>query len=103
MRARAQSFVALVSLLACSACAFALDPSLDVSQYAHTAWKVRDGFSKGLLTSVAQTPGGYLWFGTESGLFRFDGIRAVQWQPPSGQQLPGSVITGLLTARDGPL
>ena len=26
-------------LLASSVCAFALDPSLDVSQYAHTAWK----------------------------------------------------------------
>src|SRR6185295_9149255 len=26
--------------------ALALDPSLDISQYAHTAWRVRDGFSK---------------------------------------------------------
>ena len=24
--------------------AFALDPSLDLSQYTHTVWKVRDGF-----------------------------------------------------------
>jgi hypothetical protein len=26
-------------VLAACPCAFALDPSLDVSQYAHTAWK----------------------------------------------------------------
>lgn len=26
---------------------FALDPSLEVSQYAHTAWKIREGFATG--------------------------------------------------------
>src|SRR5690242_18347298 len=30
-------------LLAGRPCAFALNPALDVSQYAHTSWKVRDG------------------------------------------------------------
>jgi signal transduction histidine kinase/ligand-binding sensor domain-containing protein len=83
--------------------AFALNPSLDISQYAHTAWKVRDGFSKGRITSVAQTPDGYLWLGTEFGLLRFDGVRNVPWQPPAGQQLPNSFIRYLLTARDGRL
>ncbi len=34
---------------------------------------------------------------------RFDGVRATPWQPPSGQQLPGSLITSLLAARDGTL
>src|SRR5216684_381258 len=90
-------------LLAWGPGAYALDPALDISQYAHTAWKVRDGFSKGVITSLARTPDGYLWVGTESGLLRFDGVRAVPWQPPSGQQLPGNLITALLTARDGTL
>jgi hypothetical protein len=35
------------------------------SQYTHTAWKVREGFSKGVIFSIAQTPDGYLWLGTE--------------------------------------
>ena len=30
-------------MLLCCPGAFALDPVLDVSQYAHTAWKVREG------------------------------------------------------------
>lgn len=38
---------------------FALDPSLDISQYAHTSWTVRDGFFKGNVFSIAQTPDGY--------------------------------------------
>jgi hypothetical protein len=83
--------------------AFSLDPSLDVSQYAHTTWKVRDGFVKGVLTSLAQTPDGYVWVGTESGLYRFDGVRALLWQPPAGQQLPGEIVSNLLTAQDGTL
>jgi signal transduction histidine kinase/ligand-binding sensor domain-containing protein len=83
--------------------ALALDPSLDVSQYAHTAWKVREGFAKGEISSIAQTPDGYLWLGTEFGLLRFDGVRAVPWQPPAGEQLPSNFISGLLVAHDGTL
>jgi signal transduction histidine kinase/ligand-binding sensor domain-containing protein len=81
----------------------ALDPSLDVSQYAHTAWKIRDGFTKDVINAIAQTPDGYLWLGTDSGLYRFDGVRAVPWQPSAGPQLPGGRITSLLVARDGTL
>ncbi|HYV13004.1 MAG TPA: two-component regulator propeller domain-containing protein [Pyrinomonadaceae bacterium] len=82
---------------------FALDPKLDVSQYAHTSWKIRDGFPKGEITSIAQTSDGYLWLGTESGLFRFDGVRSVLWRPPANQELPSSFIFSLLVARDGTL
>jgi signal transduction histidine kinase/ligand-binding sensor domain-containing protein len=77
--------------------------ALDVSQYAHTPWKVRDGFVKGVISSIAQTPDGYLWLGTEFGLLRFDGVRNVPWQPPSGQSLPSNRIFSLLAARDGTL
>ncbi len=84
-------------------CAFALDPSLDISQYAHTAWKIREGAFKGIILAIAQTPDRYLWLGTEFGLLRFDGEKNVPWQPPAGEQLPSSNITGLLAARDGTL
>jgi PAS domain S-box-containing protein len=90
-------------LLALCAGAPALDPSLDVSQYAHTAWKVREGFAKGDIYSIAQTPDGYLWLGTEFGVLRFDGVRAVLWQPPPGQNLPSNQIFRLLASRDGTL
>ena len=46
--------------------ALALDPALDVSQYGHTAWRIRDGFSNQLITAFAQTSDGYLWLGTQS-------------------------------------
>ena len=100
---RTRGSTSLTLLLACCTFAFALDPTLDVSQYAHTAWKIRDGFAKGVISALAQTPDGYLWLGTESGLLRFDGVHPVYWQPPSGQQLPGTLITSLLVAHDGTL
>jgi ligand-binding sensor domain-containing protein len=93
----------LIILLASCVCAFALDPSLDVSQYAHTMWKFRDGFTKGAVFAITQTPDGYLWLGTEFGLVRFDGRRAVPWQPPRNQDLPPGGINALLVSRNGTL
>src|SRR5580700_6446394 len=81
---------------------FALNPSLDISQYGHNAWTVRDGFSVGTIFAMAQTPDGYLWLGAEFGLFRFDGIHCIPWQPPAGQHLPSSPYS-LLVTRDGTL
>jgi signal transduction histidine kinase len=81
----------------------ALDPSLDISQYAHTAWTVRDGFSLGNIYAMAQTPDGYLWLGGEFGLYRFDGVHTVAWQPPAGEHLPEQNINALLVTRDGTL
>jgi signal transduction histidine kinase/ligand-binding sensor domain-containing protein len=74
-----------------------------VSQYAHSTWRVRDGFFKGAVWAIAQTPDGYIWLGTEFGLLRFDGVRAVPWQPPGNQSLPSTDILSLLVARDGTL
>jgi ligand-binding sensor domain-containing protein/signal transduction histidine kinase len=90
-------------LLACCPSTFALNPELDVSQYAHTSWKVRDGFANSLISSIAQTPDGYLWLGTEFGLYRFDGVRNLLWQPPAQQQLPSNWIFTLHVSRDGTL
>jgi ligand-binding sensor domain-containing protein len=90
------------TLVASHSGALALNPSLAVSQYAHTAWTVRDGFSPGAIFAMAQTPDGYLWLGGEFGLFRFDGVHFIPWQPPAGQQLPDKPYS-LLVTRDGTL
>ena len=74
----------LVILLAVCPCACALNPSLDINQYAHNAWTIRDGFFKGVIMSIAQTPDGYLWLGTEFGLRRFDGVRSRSMAATSG-------------------
>lgn len=81
----------------------ALDPSRQVSQYSHTAWRIADGFFNGTPQAIAQTADGYLWIGTEAGLVRFDGVRFVPWAAPNGEHLPSSRIHSLLGTRDGSL
>jgi ligand-binding sensor domain-containing protein len=91
-------------LLAWCACAAALNESPDINQYAHTSWTVRDGFSLGNVYARAQkTPDGYLWFDTESGMVRFEGVRMASGQPPAGQQLPYKGVYCLLITLDGTL
>src|SRR6266850_886160 len=98
----APSILVACTLLAWCPSAFGLNPALDVSQYAHTSWKIRDGFFKGQISSIAQTPDGYLWLGTEFGLLRFDGVRNVPWQPADWHP-PSSSIMSLLATPDGTL
>ena len=76
------------ALLASPLSALALDPPLQISQYAHTSWTARDGAVLGLVFAMAQTHDGYLWAAGSFGMFRFDGLRFVPWQPPQGQSLP---------------
>lgn len=90
-------------LLAAGSPAHALDPTLRLSQYGHTAWRLQDGVFNGQPESIAQTTDGYLWIGTHDGLVRFDGVRFTPWTPTDGTSLPGSHITSLLADADGGL
>src|SRR5579862_1189346 len=94
----------LVSLLlAAPPRALALDPGRRISQYAHTAWRVRDGAFAGSPSAIAQTTDGYVWIGTLAGLVRFDGVRFVAFAPPAGKHLPNPSVISLLGATDGSL
>ncbi len=93
----------LIALLLLCFPALALDPSLHISQYAHTAWRVQDGAFNGTPHAITQTADGYLWIGTEGGLVRFDGVRFTPWTSPDGQKLPSNRVDSLLGATDGSL
>ena len=99
---RTRAILCLAFLLGCRSSASALNPQA-VSQYSHTAWTIREGALDSSVMTIAQTPDGYLWLGTESGLLRFDGVRFVRWQPRRDERLPSTSIAKLLVARDGRL
>jgi signal transduction histidine kinase/ligand-binding sensor domain-containing protein len=100
---RARAIGCLTILLWCDSRAAALNPALAVRQYSHAAWRIRDGDFSSQISSIAQTPDGYLWLGTEGGLLRFDGVRAMLWQPPEGGPLPSTNISKLFVGADGRL
>ena len=62
-----QTAVVLCLLAGFGPCAFGLNPSLQINQYAHKAWTIREGFFKSKAFSIAQTPDGSRWqFGLRS-------------------------------------
>jgi len=82
--------------------ALALDPDRRISQYGHTVWRIQDG-AISPPTNIAQTTDGFLWITTAQGLMRFDGVRFMPWQPPQGQNLPGTHFSAVFGSRDGSL
>jgi len=82
---------------------FALDPTSHISQYGHSVWRVQDGYFGGMPLGITQTTDGYIWVGTDAGLFKFDGVRFVRWSAESGEQLPSPSVMRLVGARDGSL
>jgi len=99
--ARSLSVASLLFFIAPSVCA--LDPNIQLSQYGHTAWHVRDGYFSSPPLAVAQTKDGRLWIGSESGLLQFDGVRFVPWKPPDSTPLPDNRVYNLLGTTDGSL
>jgi signal transduction histidine kinase/ligand-binding sensor domain-containing protein len=69
------------------------------SRYVHTSWAWRDGFKLFPVQALAQTEDGYLWLGTPTGLWRFDGQQFVQWRSSGDQErLPSQDVYCLRAA-----
>jgi ligand-binding sensor domain-containing protein/two-component sensor histidine kinase len=96
-------WLSLLFLFLTSYSAWAVSPRDHLSQYAHTSWRIQDGFFRSTPTSIAQSKDGYLWIGTHSGLLRFDGIRFVPWSSEHKESLPSSEVRTLLGTSDGSL
>jgi PAS domain S-box-containing protein len=72
----------VLSLWLTLSAAQALDPNKRLTQYAHTVWRIQDGFLPNTPFWISQTKDGYLWVGGGSGALRFDGVRFTPWSAP---------------------
>ncbi|NIM13609.1 MAG: protein kinase [Candidatus Aminicenantes bacterium] len=52
-----------------------LDPHRRITQYTTRLWTTADGLPQNTVISILQTSDGYLWFGCQEGLARFDGVK----------------------------
>lgn len=73
-----------------------------IKQFVHTAWGEKEGAPGGIL-ALAQTQDGYLWLGTDSGLYRFDGVNFEHYKPQSGATFPVGPVYSLLSLPNGAL
>ena len=82
--------------------ALGLNPEREITQFYHTKWTVKDG-APGQVAALAQTSDGYLWLGTNVGLFRFDGVRFERYEAAAGDDFPSNNISALYASPTGGL
>jgi signal transduction histidine kinase/CheY-like chemotaxis protein/streptogramin lyase len=85
-------FVAAGGLCAVTVCA---------QQYVFQSYGQEDGLANLAVKCLLQDRAGYLWAGTENGLYRFDGAKFEAYSYADG--LPSSRIEGLAESSDGTL
>ncbi len=93
----------LIWLLAVCSGAHALDPQLKLSQYGLDRWQMPDGLPQSSAQTIARTPDGYLWIGTQEGLARFDGTRFTVFDSGNEPAIPSKNISSLFVDRGGQL
>ena len=93
-------FAALIILLgtAITACGSAFS-----DEYLTDVWTADNGLPDSSVTSIAQTPDGYLWVGTYNGLVRFDGVRFVTFDPANTPALAHARVRKLSVDDQGTL
>lgn len=57
---------------------------------------MKNGLSNNSVKAIAQDEDGFLWFGTEEGLNRFDGERFTSFSQPDGKGIPSDDLFILL-------
>src|SRR5262245_1009188 len=90
---------AAAAVLFALACAPALaTPPLTVQRYS-----LEEGLSQQAVNTITQDAEGFMWFGTEDGLNRFDGyeFRQLRHDRADEHSLPAAWISSLLASDDG--
>jgi signal transduction histidine kinase/ligand-binding sensor domain-containing protein/CheY-like chemotaxis protein len=83
--------------------AYALNPRKAISQYVHVVWDGDRGLPQNSVTAIVQTRDGYIWFGTQEGLVRFDGVRFTVTDKSRESAFHHNHVTALLEDGDGVL
>jgi len=87
------SWIRVFGLLAILVC---LDAGLGfaqrklIKQYVHQIWTANDGLPQNSASSIKQTRDGYIWFSTQDGLARFDGVDFTVFDRTNTKELPSS-------------
>jgi ligand-binding sensor domain-containing protein len=90
------------SLGACAALILALNCAGHAQQYSFRHYGVADGLQSLTILSLAQDGAGYIWAGSEGGLYRYDGTRFRLMAAAEG--LPcATEVHDLFVAADGAL
>ncbi len=70
-------------------------------QFVESLWTVEEGLPSADIFDIAQTPDGFIWLATDSGLARFDGVRFTTYNRANTPALTRNVIRRLFVTSDG--
>lgn len=85
--------------------AFSFRASAQIENIQHNQISREDGLLRNMPTSILKDSKGFIWFGTRSGLSRFDGSNFVHYRhdPKDSTSLSGNYIIGLYEDQSGTL
>jgi ligand-binding sensor domain-containing protein/signal transduction histidine kinase len=81
----------------------ALNPNKNLNEFGNQVWLTENGLPQNTVQAILQTRDGYLWFGTQEGLARFNGTNFVVFDRENTPQLKSNDIRSLLEDRNGNL
>ena len=87
------------SLAACGTGIARTESAPDSNEWLIQSWHVDEGLPDSSATAMVQTADGYLWFGTFSGLVRFDGVTFTVFDTDNTPQFPSGSIVNLYLDR----
>lgn len=88
------TLTALLTILPTCVPVHAQDRSHTIRQFHHMTWTAKDG-APPEIWALDQGPDGFLWLGTGSGLYRFDGMTFERYRLAPGEQLASIDITAV--------
>ena len=99
----ARPALALMLLAACLAPLCALDPKLELDEYAVERYTTENGLPQSSVMALAQTRDGYMWLGTYEGLARFDGQAFTVFDKSNTPEMESNSIKALAEDAQGRL
>ncbi len=90
-----------LSLITLNRDAFSLDPDKNIHQYICEIYSTDNGLPQNSVESIIQTREGYIWFATQDGLVRFDGLKFTVFDRSNTKELLSHHIINLHEDKEG--
>lgn len=86
----------LIAVLLSALPILALDSAKDLTRYGRQTWQTESGLPQNTVHAILQSYDGYMWFGTEGGLVRFDGLKFLVFDSQNTSGLRSNNVRSLV-------
>ncbi len=91
----------LLLALVCGLTSAADAQQKSIKQYVHQTWTTANGLPQNSASDIIQSKDGYIWFATQEGIARFDGVQFTVFDRTTTPELDDSWVVALLEDREG--